>query len=45
MGKSTLENTQFFSLAERYDKIQWLETELRKNQARHKACIFNNVGN
>lgn len=31
MGKSTLENTQFFSLAERYDKIQWLETTKKKS--------------
>jgi len=45
MGKSTLKNAQFFSLAERYDKIQHLETEVRTIQTRHKACIFNNVGN
>lgn len=45
MGKHTLKNAQLFSLAEGYDKIQHLETEARIIQTRHKACIFNIVGN
>lgn len=45
MEKSTLKNAQFFSLAERYYKIQHVEIEVGTIQARHKACIFNNVGN
>lgn len=45
MEKSTLKNTQFFSLAERYYKIQHVNIEVRTIQTRHKACIFNNVDN